>query len=153
MDGLSLLQEASSAGLKVRAEGDRLTIRGPRRAEAVARRLIRHKAEVLAALDPRYANDVPQRPAPARGLRRQAGEFEAHARLCDVSHPRAAAAWRLDAEKRVSWPPAGISRTCPVVWSRFRCGVPVVARPPSGGKMRRRRRMATHWTVSGCRPV
>jgi hypothetical protein len=51
MDGLRLLQEAYSAGLAVAAESGRLVIRGPKRAEPVALRLIGHKPEVLAALD------------------------------------------------------------------------------------------------------
>lgn len=38
MDGLTLLAEARAAGLEVRAEGDRLVIRGPRKAEALAKR-------------------------------------------------------------------------------------------------------------------
>jgi hypothetical protein len=52
MDGLTLLQQARAAGLAVRAEGDRLCVRGPRRAEALARLLLDHKAQVLAALAP-----------------------------------------------------------------------------------------------------
>ena len=47
MDGLALLSEARSAGLKVRAEGDQLVVQGPKRAEAVALRLIKHKGDVL----------------------------------------------------------------------------------------------------------
>ena len=50
MDGLTLLSDATAAGLTVRANAGRLVIRGPRAAEAVARRLLEHKAEVLAAL-------------------------------------------------------------------------------------------------------
>ncbi len=50
MDGLTLLEEARAAGLTVRADGERLRIRGPRRAEPMAQRLIAHKAAVLAAL-------------------------------------------------------------------------------------------------------
>ena len=49
MDGLALLTEARAAGLTVNAVGDRLTIRGPRRAESIARRLLEHKAHVLEA--------------------------------------------------------------------------------------------------------
>lgn len=52
MDGLTLLNRAREAGLAVAAEGDKLVIRGPRRAESVARLLIEHKPEVLAALAP-----------------------------------------------------------------------------------------------------
>ena len=50
MDGLTLLAEARAAGLSVAAQGCRLVVRGPRRAEAMARRLIEHKADVMAAL-------------------------------------------------------------------------------------------------------
>ena len=50
MGGLNLLAEARSAGLDVQADGDRLVIRGPRAADAVARRLMAEKPAVLAAL-------------------------------------------------------------------------------------------------------
>jgi hypothetical protein len=50
MDGVTLLREARAAGLSVAAEGDKLVIRGPRRAEPVARLLLAHKPDVLAAL-------------------------------------------------------------------------------------------------------
>jgi hypothetical protein len=50
MDGMMLLEEARAAGLTVLAEGGRLRIRGPRRAELIARRLITHKDAVLSAL-------------------------------------------------------------------------------------------------------
>ena len=47
MDGMSLLAEARASGLEVRADGDRLVVRGPRQAEAVALRLLERKADVL----------------------------------------------------------------------------------------------------------
>lgn len=50
MDGLSLLAEARANGLKVRADGDRLVIRGPRQAEPIAKRLLERKREVIEAL-------------------------------------------------------------------------------------------------------
>lgn len=50
MDGLTLLHEAQAAGLSVSADDGRLVIRGPTRCEAVAKRLLAHKADVLAAL-------------------------------------------------------------------------------------------------------
>ena len=50
MDGMSLLREARTAGLTVTAEEDRLTIRGPRRAERLAKLLIQHKTDVLPLL-------------------------------------------------------------------------------------------------------
>ncbi len=52
MDGVTLLRQAGAAGLAVTAEGGKLVIRGPKRAEPVARLLIEHKPEVLAALVP-----------------------------------------------------------------------------------------------------
>jgi hypothetical protein len=52
MDGLILLDRAQKAGLAVRLDGEKLIIRGPRRAEPVARLLIEHKPAVLAALTP-----------------------------------------------------------------------------------------------------
>jgi hypothetical protein len=50
--GCDLLAEARAAGLTARAEGDRLVVRGPRSAEALMRRLLAHKPDVLAALAP-----------------------------------------------------------------------------------------------------
>jgi hypothetical protein len=66
MDGLILLHRARDAGLAVAAEGDKLVIRGPKRAEAIARLLIEHKPEVMAALVPaKAASEAEQDPAPA----------------------------------------------------------------------------------------
>ena len=50
MDGLALLAQARDAGLEVRARGERLVIRGPKRAENVARLLLDQKPVVLDAL-------------------------------------------------------------------------------------------------------
>jgi len=50
MVGLRLLDEARAAGLSVTADGERLVIRGPKRAASVARRLIAGKSDVMAAL-------------------------------------------------------------------------------------------------------
>jgi hypothetical protein len=52
VDGLSLLREAQAAGLSVVADGAQLRVRGPRSAGELARRLLAHKAAVLAALRP-----------------------------------------------------------------------------------------------------
>jgi hypothetical protein len=52
MDALIVLSRARDAGLKVEAVGDKLMVRGPKRAEAVVKLLAQHKAEVLAALSP-----------------------------------------------------------------------------------------------------
>ena len=50
MDGLTLLREAEEAGLSVSLHGEQLVVRGPRRAEAVARRLLAHKSEIVYAI-------------------------------------------------------------------------------------------------------
>ncbi len=50
MDPLALLAEAEGAGLTVHRDGERLVVRGPKSAEAVARQLLDRKAEVLAIL-------------------------------------------------------------------------------------------------------
>ncbi len=50
MGAVSLLQEAEAAGLSVRVDGDRLVVRGPKSASAIAERLLDRKAEVIEAL-------------------------------------------------------------------------------------------------------
>jgi hypothetical protein len=50
MDGLILIGEAVAAGLTVRADGNTLIVRGPKKLEAIAHRLLLNKALVLAAL-------------------------------------------------------------------------------------------------------
>jgi hypothetical protein len=50
MEPLAILREAEQAGLKLRVEGDKLVISGPREAEPIVRRLAEYKAEVMAAL-------------------------------------------------------------------------------------------------------
>ncbi len=50
MDGVTLLAEARTAGLRVRAEGARLVIDGPWSGAPVAERLVAAKPAVLAAL-------------------------------------------------------------------------------------------------------
>jgi hypothetical protein len=51
MDSLALLINAHAAGLQVRAEGERLIVRGPKRLTALAQQLLSQKAEVLEALE------------------------------------------------------------------------------------------------------
>ncbi len=50
MDGLTLLSKARTAGLELKADGDRLVIRGPRRAEPLVKELLALKSHVLEAL-------------------------------------------------------------------------------------------------------
>ena len=47
MDGMTLLEQARLAGLTVIVQGDKLIIRGPRRAGSVAEQLLAHKGEVI----------------------------------------------------------------------------------------------------------
>lgn len=65
MDGMTLLQEARTAGLSVIAEGDRLAIRGPRRADRLAKLLVQYKADVLPLLSP--SAELPAIPRPEPG--------------------------------------------------------------------------------------
>ena len=50
MDGVMLLRRAEEVGLRVKADGDRLHIRGPKSAALVVMMLAQHKCEVLRAL-------------------------------------------------------------------------------------------------------
>jgi hypothetical protein len=65
MDGLTLLQEARTAGLDVQVRDGRLVIRGPRRAEPIARRLLDHKGLVMDALAERDAGAMTPDQLPA----------------------------------------------------------------------------------------
>ena len=52
MDAVALLHRAEAVGLRIEPMGDKLLVRGPKRAETVVKLLAEHKAEVLAALSP-----------------------------------------------------------------------------------------------------
>jgi hypothetical protein len=45
-----VLREARAAGLLIRADGDRLLVRGPKRLQATAQEVLRHKPEILVHL-------------------------------------------------------------------------------------------------------
>ena len=98
MGCVSLLDEARAAGLTLRADGDKLIIRGPRSAEPVARRLIDRKAEVLAALTDSHE---PQPLAP-RLPGRQPDLYEVDGRL--LTFVERAAHFR-DGWKATGYPP------------------------------------------------
>lgn len=51
MDGLTLVQRAKVAGLRLAVADGRLVVQGPRGAEPIARELLAHKAEILAVLE------------------------------------------------------------------------------------------------------
>jgi hypothetical protein len=59
MDGLTLLEQGRAAGLTIESDGDRLIIRGPRRATDLAREILEHKAELVALLGPPTPPDWP----------------------------------------------------------------------------------------------
>jgi hypothetical protein len=59
MDALTVLHRARDAGLRVEAAGDKLIVRGPKRAETVVKLLAEHKAKVLAVLS-RAPVDAPR---------------------------------------------------------------------------------------------
>ena len=65
MGALTLIEEARSAGLKLRAEGDRLVIRGPKSAERIVQALLDRKAEILPFLREQPPAIVPSRPEAA----------------------------------------------------------------------------------------
>jgi hypothetical protein len=50
MDALALLRRAVEAGLRVELAGDKLLVRGPKKAGPMVKLLAEHKTEVLAAL-------------------------------------------------------------------------------------------------------
>ena len=91
MGGLTrLLGRAGAAGLTVRAEGDRIVIKGPRQAESIARELLGHKAEILALLAGAACDPAPERtaepiPTPEPGC--PAGPASALYRLIQHSKP------------------------------------------------------------------
>jgi hypothetical protein len=61
MDGLTLLAEASAAGLTVEAVGDRLVVGGPKRAASLAQRLLDQKPAVMKVLQvPAGQQPVPE---------------------------------------------------------------------------------------------
>jgi hypothetical protein len=56
MDGVTLLSEAQDAGLDLRADGERLVVRGPRRATSLVQSLLAEKHAMLGLL----ARDDPE---------------------------------------------------------------------------------------------
>jgi hypothetical protein len=64
MGALKLLEEARSAGLKLRAEGDRLVIRGPKSAEPLAIALLDRKEEILPFLQEQLGAPIQPKPEP-----------------------------------------------------------------------------------------
>ncbi|MCK6486587.1 MAG: hypothetical protein HUU22_15615 [Phycisphaerae bacterium] len=105
MDGLELLQQAQAAGLTVRAEGDRIRVRGPKQAEPLACLLIQNKDAVLRALARQsgsfhYTDEVMELGDVCAGWTptRWAAELRRKADCCDRYRPDIAAYYRKWAE-------------------------------------------------------
>lgn len=64
MGSLKLLEEARAVGLKVHAQGERLIVKGPRSAEALAKALLARKAEVMELLRRPFFIDARDDPLP-----------------------------------------------------------------------------------------
>ena len=56
MDAVALFHRTQEVGLRIEPMGEKLLVRGPKRAEAVVKLLAEHKAEVLAALSPSFVD-------------------------------------------------------------------------------------------------
>ena len=86
MDVSMLLDNARAAGLEVRANGDRLIVRGPRSAEPLARELLGRKVEVLLFLqDPSHPR-VSSGPSQAdRLLQMSLTQFSSAGELIEVA--------------------------------------------------------------------
>jgi hypothetical protein len=109
VDGLALLAAAEAAGLAVRAAGDRLHIRGPRAAAAVAETLLAHKAAVLAALRAVAEVDGVDGDADLEDLRRRlaSGALQGYGelRLADGTLVFDVAGYARENLDRLAWPP------------------------------------------------
>jgi len=91
MEALTLLEKAGRAGLEVTVEGERLVVRGPRRAEPLARQVLARKEEMIVLLAPQPAthsgadSGSGDRPVPDRCPACNEGDFV---------RPHASGAWR-----------------------------------------------------------
>jgi hypothetical protein len=90
MDGLKLLQEAKAAGLAVSVDGDKLVIRGPRKAEAIAKLLLEHKPAVIEALQQASRQHDQADAAPCLWCRRASRWLSVYrVEVCGECHPPA----------------------------------------------------------------
>ena len=86
MDAVALLQRAQKAGLRVEPIGDKLLVRGPKRAEAVVELLAAHKAEVLAALAPASTSKCTDQDAAVAGTEARRWRDRLATRIVDWFH-------------------------------------------------------------------
>ena len=86
MDAVALLRRAQEVGLRVEPIGDKLLVRGPKRAEAVVELLAAHKAEVLAALAPASTSKCTDRDAAVAGTEARRWRDRLATRIVDWFH-------------------------------------------------------------------
>ena len=98
MGGIDLLVEAQSAGLVVKADGDRLVIEGPKQAAVIAQKLIQHKADVMAALVATERPTPRQQPCRPRKAKPRA-KPEGETRAKPVRVTRTALQWPVRPQK------------------------------------------------------
>jgi hypothetical protein len=65
----TLLEQAQAVGLEVRADGDRLVVRGPQSAEALARQLLAHKGTLMRLISAPLADVIANEPCDVCGSR------------------------------------------------------------------------------------
>ena len=86
MDAVALLRRAQEVGLRVEPIGDKLLVRGPKRAEAVVELLAAHKAEVMAALAPASTSKCTDRDAAVAGTEARRWRDRLATRIVDWFH-------------------------------------------------------------------
>ena len=107
MDAVMLLRRAHDAGLRIEPAGDKLVVKGPRRAESIVKLLAVHKAEVLAVLA--QAGHAPPpvakagRPAAEPSFWRDCFEERAAHRQYDGGYPRIEAEQLAFGEVILEW--------------------------------------------------
>jgi len=99
MDAVALLRRAQEVGLRVEPIGDKLLVRGPKRAEAVVDLLAAHKAEVLAALAPASTSKCTDQDAAVAAT--EAGRWRDRLATQIVDWFRGDRDW--EAAKRLAW--------------------------------------------------
>jgi hypothetical protein len=76
MDAIALLRRAREVGLRIDPMGDKLLVRGPKRAAAVVTLLAEYKAEVLAVLGNTVQESGPFAPVPRFDRKARVAEGE-----------------------------------------------------------------------------
>ena len=110
MDAVALLRRAQEVGLRVEPIGDKLLVRGPKRAEAVVELLAAHKAEVLAALAPASTSKCTDQDAAVAGTEARRWRDRLATRIVDWFHGDRGGR-RLGGSPGVTWRTNGTNST------------------------------------------